>query len=142
MLIIFRYGRIVDRILGADSTQRKDAKQLLRLIVCSKRSLKWYEIQSAVSLDLKQANYDFKGLSFAGEAKDVCGSLVEIGPTGSVELVHSTAKRCVNIANVTHQAFADSNCFKLFTEEKSYQPTERRGQNVPSVLGVFTYALL
>jgi hypothetical protein len=70
-------------------------QQLLGLLVSSKRPIKWHEIQAAVSMDLESKTFDFDGLSFRVEAKDLCGSLVEIRPGGTVELVHSTAKRYV-----------------------------------------------
>jgi hypothetical protein len=87
-----RYGRIVSQILDADSTECEDAEQLLDLLVCAKRDLKWSEIQGAVSINLDTRTVDFEGRSFRVNSKDLCGSLVEIRPGGTVELVHVTAK--------------------------------------------------
>ncbi|KAH0563181.1 hypothetical protein GP486_002248 [Trichoglossum hirsutum] len=86
------YGRIVDRILDKESTEREGAEQLLGLLACAKRPLKWTEIQGAISIDLGAKIVDFDGRCFRADSKDLCGSLVEIRPGGTVELVHMTAK--------------------------------------------------
>jgi hypothetical protein len=67
--------------------------QLLALLVCAKRPLKWNEIQGAISIDLDSRSCDFQGRSFRVNAKGLAGSLVEILPGGTVELVHETARR-------------------------------------------------
>ena len=54
--------------------------------------MKWYEIQGAVSVDLESKKYDFHERSFRVEAKDLCGSLVEVRSNDTVELVHITAR--------------------------------------------------
>lgn len=87
------YGRIIARILDDESTESADAKLLLGLLVCAKRSLQWTEIQSAISTDLEAMNVDFEGRSFLVDSKELCGSLVEVRPGGKVELVHTTVKQ-------------------------------------------------
>ena len=99
--IYTRYGRIVERILDPESTETEDARMLLGLLVCAKRSLRWTEIQGAVSIDLDTKTVDIEGRSFRVDSKELCGSLVEIRPGEIVELVHMTAKqyvdpRCLN----------------------------------------------
>jgi len=82
--------------LDDESTEHEDAKQLLGLLVCAKRSLKWTEIQGAISIDLDTKIVDFDGRCFRADSKDLCGSLVEVRPGGIVELVHMTAKQYAN----------------------------------------------
>ena len=74
-------------------SERQDSKQLLGMLACAKRSLKWTEIQGAVSIDMENRTVDFEGQRFRIDSKTLCGSLVEIRRDGSVELVHVTAKQ-------------------------------------------------
>ena len=93
MLIQSRYERIANRILDSQSAGYDDTLQLLSLIVCSKRTLKWFEVQGAVAIDLEVQSVDYDGRMFRVDAKDLCGSLVEVRQSGNVELVHATARR-------------------------------------------------
>ena len=93
ILTLLSYGRIVRRILDVQSTQQADARQLLGLLACTKRPLRWHEIQGAVSIDLDLKSCDFNENSFRVGAKELCGSIVEIRSDGTVELVHITAKQ-------------------------------------------------
>lgn len=54
--------------------------------------MKWHEIQGAISIDLDTQDVDFEGRQLRVDSKDLCGSLVEKRPDGSVELVHLTAR--------------------------------------------------
>jgi len=65
---------------------------LLNWLVCAKRSMKWYEIQGAKSIDVEEQSVNYRKLRFRVDSKDLCGSLVEIRFDGTVELVHLTAK--------------------------------------------------
>lgn len=92
-LICGRYARILDRIIiQAASTRAEKAHRLLAWIVCATRPLTWLEIQAAVSFDGDAQKLDHVGRRFVVDAKDVCGSLVEIF-SDEVTLVHSTAKQ-------------------------------------------------
>ncbi|KAH0563509.1 hypothetical protein GP486_001930 [Trichoglossum hirsutum] len=87
------YERILDRILDSNTTARqKDATRLLGWLACAKRPLKWYEIQGAVSIDLKNQSVNFEERMHCVNAKDLCASLVEIRSDDSIELVHPTAR--------------------------------------------------
>lgn len=74
-------------------SERDDAKQVLGLLVCARRPLKWLEVQGAVSVDLENRDVDIDGRRFRVDSKHLCGSLVELRPEGTVELVHMTAKQ-------------------------------------------------
>jgi hypothetical protein len=65
---------------------------VLSFLVCAKRNIKWYEIQGAQSLDLDSRDCKFPERSFRVDAKDLCGSLVEVQANDTVELVHPTAR--------------------------------------------------
>ena len=98
MLIILRisYERIVERIYrNPVVAEWQVAERLLGWIVCAKRALKWHEIQGAVSIGLKDRTVDFDERRLRIDMKDICGSLVEIHPEDTIELVHVTARLCV-----------------------------------------------
>ncbi|KAF2800244.1 hypothetical protein K505DRAFT_229183, partial [Melanomma pulvis-pyrius CBS 109.77] len=90
-----RYARIVERIIGPTvqtRSRKESAKKLLGWLACSKRVLKWHEIQGAVSVDFEDGIIS-PDLHFRDDCKSICASLVEISSDGSVVLVHSTARR-------------------------------------------------
>jgi hypothetical protein len=91
-LTIHRYHRIVHRILDPLAVYRKYVLMVLSFLVCAKRAVKWYEIQGLQSIDLDSRGSKFHERSFKVDAKDLCGSLVEVRPNDTVELVHVTAK--------------------------------------------------
>ena len=76
----------------ASPAEKKDISMLLNWLVCAKRPLKWHEIQGAKSIDLEGQSVEWERRRFRVNPKDLCGSLVEIMPEGTVELVHLTAK--------------------------------------------------
>ncbi|EED22939.1 zinc finger protein, putative [Talaromyces stipitatus ATCC 10500] len=93
------YGRIMERLrreLGEG--QFEYTKLLLGWLVCSKRPLKWTEVQSASSVDLdvwdgfNELNMDFE---LRDNVHKLCGSLVQVFKGDRVELVHSTARRFI-----------------------------------------------
>ncbi|KAF4831577.1 Vegetative incompatibility protein HET-E-1 [Colletotrichum tropicale] len=89
------YGRIMVRLSSHAPSKGKTDYCLLLLgwIVCAKRPLKWCEIQTARSIDLEAQAVNLDRYSFRDGPKDICGSLVEEDETGTVELVHLTAKQ-------------------------------------------------
>jgi hypothetical protein len=76
-----------------DDCEREDALRILAWITLAKRDLQWHEIQGAMSIDVENREVDFDGRCLSVDSKDLCGSLVEIRPEGSVTLVHSSARR-------------------------------------------------
>ena len=68
---------------------------LLGWLVCSKRPLKWTEIQVALSTDIKtwgcssEVNPDRR---LEDDIQELCGSLVQVLKGNRIELVHSTAR--------------------------------------------------
>jgi hypothetical protein len=92
------YARIVARVYqNPNIGERETAQRLLGWIACSRRSLKWHEIQGAVSIDVKDNVVDFESRQLCTHIKDICGSLVDIIPGDRVQLVHGTAKSYVNV---------------------------------------------
>lgn len=84
----------MDRILQQTSEGAlEDAMMLLKWLVCAKRPLKWYEIQGMKSINLEERSILFDHQRFRKTPKDLCGSLVELHPDGSVQFVHLTAKQ-------------------------------------------------
>lgn len=72
--------------------EREAASKLLGWILSAKRSLKWHEIQCAVSIDTDDQSVNFEDRKLRVHVKDLCGSLVEILPGDRVALVHRTAE--------------------------------------------------
>lgn len=93
-----RYERIMGRIRRDTENkpgQWEVAQKLLGWMVCAKRTLKWQEIQGAISIDLEEETVDIERLKLRIHIRDICGSLVKLLPGDHIELVHSTAKKCV-----------------------------------------------
>jgi hypothetical protein len=65
---------------------------LLGWIACSKRPLKWHEIQGAVSVNVQDQSVDFENRQLCTHVRDICGSLIDVLPGDRVQLVHGTAK--------------------------------------------------
>lgn len=92
-----RYSRIMERLerdLGP--AQFRYTLLLLGWLVCSKRPLKWTEVQSASSVEtdiLGSSNELNVDLKLRDDVHELCGSLVQVLPGDRVELVHSTARR-------------------------------------------------
>ena len=83
----------MDRVLSnPNAAERAMAKRLLGWVVCAKRPLKWHEIQCAVSIDLKEESVDFDARRLRVNARELCGSLLEIRPGDRLDLVHRTAR--------------------------------------------------
>lgn len=62
-----------------------------REIACSKRPLKWHEIQGALSIDTEEHTV-LDARRLCTDVREICGSLVEVLPGERVQLVHGTAK--------------------------------------------------
>lgn len=85
------YRRNLDSMEASSSeNERAVTRKILSLMICCKRTLRWHEIQAAISIDLvDQAVYHSKRLS--KHIRDICGSLVEMLPGDRIEFVHITA---------------------------------------------------
>ena len=87
----------MDRVLSnPNPAERAIAKRLLGWVVCAKRPLKWHEIQGAVSIDLKEESVEFDARQLRVNARELCGSLLQIRPGDRVDLVHRTARMWVS----------------------------------------------
>ncbi|KAK0631420.1 hypothetical protein B0T14DRAFT_2863 [Immersiella caudata] len=87
------YGRITRRMKrDMDDCELEDALRILTWITLAKRDLRWHEIQGAMSIDVENREVDFDGRCLSVDSKDLCGSLVEVRPEGSIMLVHSSAR--------------------------------------------------
>ncbi|KAH0444749.1 zinc finger protein [Colletotrichum camelliae] len=88
------YERIMCRVSSQITSKRKENYCLLILgwLVCSKRPLRWQEIQVMKSMDSDADNINMRQRCFRDQPKDICGSMVEECDDGVVDLVHQTAK--------------------------------------------------
>lgn len=87
------YGRVVHRIFNnPNPAERRVAQRLLGWMVCAKRSMKWHEIQGAISINLQKKLVDFDARRLRVDARDLCGSLLEVHSGDRVDLVHRTAR--------------------------------------------------
>lgn len=71
---------------------KSDAMTLLGWLVCAKRSLKWHEVQGLKSIDMTTQSVQWDRRKFRISPKDLCQSLVELRPDGTLGLVHVTAR--------------------------------------------------
>jgi hypothetical protein len=86
----------------AERPKRDAARQILGWVCCAVRPLFWREVQSRVCIDVEAGTSDPDEV-FVSSCKEICGSLVDSGPSNHttspredvVRLVHETAKRCV-----------------------------------------------
>ena len=79
-LIISSYDRIMKRLLDPNTgpqSRASNIRMLLGWLACTKRPLKWYEMQGAVTIDLDTGQILLKR-HFREDYKDLCASLVEI----------------------------------------------------------------
>jgi hypothetical protein len=80
--------------------EREDAEKILAWIICSKRPLKWRELQATFCIELASQTVDFEDRKLRVTCKDLCGSLVDVrsskasepDPGDTIELVHDTAR--------------------------------------------------
>jgi hypothetical protein len=79
-------------------SREEAARRLLGWILCAKRPLLWHEIQGAASIELHDATIAYESRCLRDDAKELCGSLVDVHACGTVVLVHSTARQYVNRA--------------------------------------------
>ncbi|KAJ5533797.1 zinc finger protein [Penicillium freii] len=90
------YTRIMERLeQDLSEEQLEYTRLLLGWLVCSKRPLKWTEIQVALSIDLHLTTVSHEldmDLRLRDDVQELCGSLVQVLKGNRVELVHSTAK--------------------------------------------------
>uniref|UniRef100_A0A093VFA9 Vegetative incompatibility protein HET-E-1 n=1 Tax=Talaromyces marneffei PM1 TaxID=1077442 RepID=A0A093VFA9_TALMA len=93
------YSRIMERLerdLGSE--QFRYTLLLLGWLVCSKRPLKWTEVQSASSVEIdvwNNSNVMNMDVKLRDDVHEICGSLVQVLQGDRVELVHSTARRFI-----------------------------------------------
>jgi hypothetical protein len=67
------------------------AIRLLGWITCAERTLKWREMQAALSISPDQGVVDFEGRHAREHIHNLCGALVSVNGE-RVMLVHATAK--------------------------------------------------
>jgi hypothetical protein len=92
VLTILRYGRILKRILDEKRPAYcEGARKILAWLVCAMRTLKWREIQCAISTDSDAGIID-PSQRLVMQPKEICGSLVEQQSDGGLQLVHTTAR--------------------------------------------------
>ena len=102
------YDRVAERVLEKTSDARKRAAlQILGLVACAARPLKWREMQCYFCIDATKGSCDPRRRKVGGP-KDLCSSFVESEACTSfpnmlseaqVVMVHNTAKRSVTFSN-------------------------------------------
>lgn len=90
------YTRIMDRLKADLSDEQLEyTTLLLGWLVCSKRPMKWTEIQVALTIDLHSESISHEldmDLKLRDDVQELCGSLVQVLDGNRIELVHSTAE--------------------------------------------------
>jgi hypothetical protein len=80
--------------------QHNITKKLLSWISVSRRPLRWYEIQAAISIDLKNEVINASNRRLVDTSKDLCASFVEVHADQTVEFVHGTVREWVTLFGV------------------------------------------
>ncbi|KAF4969857.1 hypothetical protein FSARC_3015 [Fusarium sarcochroum] len=96
------YDRVIQRVLKEASPSRQNTvKKILGWVICSKRPLRWREIQSRFCINADKGTCNAKGVR-RDSCKKICGSLVDVtgcdlfGDVESeqiVNIVHETASK-------------------------------------------------
>ncbi|KLU87314.1 hypothetical protein MAPG_06315 [Magnaporthiopsis poae ATCC 64411] len=87
------YTRIYNRIVSSGSESLHEvSRRLLSWTAVSRRPLKWYEIQAAISINLAEETVNEQKDRLVVSSKDLCASFVEIHADQAIELVHGTVK--------------------------------------------------
>jgi len=68
------------------------AEKILGWLACSRRPLKWHEIQGALCMGTTDGTFDQKR-RLIPDAKELCGALVELQSDETVQFVHTTARK-------------------------------------------------
>lgn len=95
-LINYRYNRILNRIKVHQSPiprKWQRTRRLLAWIVAAKRSLKLYELQAIISMDLEESTMKYEDNMLRGHITEDCGALVQMVGDRRVELIHHTARQ-------------------------------------------------
>ncbi|KAJ3536177.1 hypothetical protein NM208_g5825 [Fusarium decemcellulare] len=87
------YRRIFCRLMGDQVKERRNVtKKLLSWICLSKRPLRWFEIQAAISIDLENESINEENRRLVDTSKDLCASFIEMHADQTVEPVHGTVR--------------------------------------------------
>jgi hypothetical protein len=87
------YEKIIRRITGSGVAGRqRSALQVLKWISCSKRPLKWTEIQGAASMNLEDQKINEQDRRLVEDSKGLCSSLIELQPDQTIDFVHNTVR--------------------------------------------------
>lgn len=70
--------------------ERLIARRILSIMLCSKRTLRWREVQAAICIDHVSQSIDLER-RLSTHIREICGSLVEVLQGDRIEFVHITA---------------------------------------------------
>jgi len=92
-LTTLSYDRILNRISNnSDSNKVALAKKILGWMTCARRTLKWHEIQGALSTNTTDRTVNFVQRRSRVHIREICGSLISNLAGDRLELVHVSAK--------------------------------------------------
>ncbi|KAK0647033.1 hypothetical protein B0T16DRAFT_458896 [Cercophora newfieldiana] len=95
------YNRVFLRVFGSAHPRRREcAEEVIRLVACAKRPLRWREVQATFCIDEEQGNVNYDGQRLTVTCKTLCGAFVDVYPVttketpveGVLKLVHQTAR--------------------------------------------------
>jgi len=91
-LILYSYGRILDRVMNVLSRQASEkAIRTLEWIACSFRTMKEYEIQDGIVFHGAETMLD-ENTKLTSGFLDLCKPLIEHGSNDTIDFVHYSAK--------------------------------------------------
>ncbi|KAL4885914.1 hypothetical protein BJY04DRAFT_230145 [Aspergillus karnatakaensis] len=140
------YARIMERLKGSLSRKQLEyTRLLLGWLVCSKRPLKWTEIQLALSIDMNVWDGPHqidKELKLQEDIQELCGSLVQVLRGNRVELVHSTARAFIEKSDI-NLAAAECDltlrCLRYLTLDLFQQETPEAELHGSALQGDFAF---
>jgi hypothetical protein len=114
------YDRIANRVLNREDmpSRQEAAKRLLGWMVCAKPPLLWHEIRGAASISLSDSRIEYESRCLRVDAKELCGSLVDVDACGAVVLVYSTAQKYV--APASFYTYFDRELLSVVGVRKGY----------------------
>ncbi|TKW56360.1 hypothetical protein CTA1_7211 [Colletotrichum tanaceti] len=127
------YERITAGIYESEhESERETAQRIIALVVTAKRDLKWREIQSFFCIDSSSGTVD-PDERLQVNAKDLCGSLVDVHPaTGqasehehAVRIVHDTARGYLVNKKLVNEALENARVLSFCMEYLTSGPFSR-----------------
>lgn len=91
--MIGRYDAIIERLRTENESAWDEARKIFSWIVCATRSLKWYELQAVLSMQVDEQGFVQYSHTdrLCSDVREICGSLIRI-VGNTIEFIHQTVE--------------------------------------------------